>query len=210
MTHLRRFPAVFAAFLAFSGIFAAAQKPPIQITANLADAPRKLFHAEIDLPVSEGPLALTTPQWIPGNHMPTGPAEDITGVVFTVQGPDGKPQTLPWRRDDVDLYEFHLTIPKGATMLHAHLDCIATSRVTQKMAVLEWERLLLYPAHTPVREIPIQASLIVPAGWGIGTALTPEGPGAYPVPAAGTGYAPEPSGCSAVPMPQPAGTISDG
>ena len=60
-----------------------------------------------------------------------------------------------------------------------------TERMSQKMAVLEWEKLLLYPANIPVREIPIQPSLIVPAGWGIGTALTPVGSGAYPVPAAG-------------------------
>jgi predicted metalloprotease with PDZ domain len=159
----------------------AAPKTPIQITANLSDAPRKLYHAEVDLPVTEGPLVLTTPRWIPGNHRPTGPVDDITGVVFTANG-----QTLPWRRDDVDLYEFHVTIPKGVTTLHAHLDCIVTARVSQKMAVLEWEKLLLYPANIPTRDIPIQPSLIVPAGWGVGTALTPEGSGAYPVPAAGS------------------------
>ncbi len=157
-----------------------AQQAPIQITADLSDAPRKLYHAELDLPVSAGPLTLTTPQWIPGTHMPAGPAQDITGVLFTANG-----QPLTWRRDDVDLYQFHLTIPPGVTTLHAHLDCIVTQRVTQKLAVLEWEKLLLYPAHTPVREIPIQPSLIVPAGWGIGTALTPIGSGPYPVPAAG-------------------------
>src|SRR6516225_3887688 len=105
---------------------------PIQITANLSDAPRKLYHAEVDIPVTAGPLTLTTPQWIPGNHRPTGPANEITGVVFTANG-----QPLPWRRDDVDLYQFHLTIPSGVTTLHAHLDCIVTARVTQKMAVLE-------------------------------------------------------------------------
>jgi len=159
----------------------AAPKTPILITANLSEAPRKLFHAEIDLPVSEGPVTLTSPEWIPGTHMPAGPAEDITGVVFTANG-----QTLLWRRDDVHLYEFHLTIPKGVTTLHAHLDCIAIGRLSQKMAALEWEKLLLYPANIPVRDIPIQPSLIVPAGWGIGTALTPEGPGSYPVPAPGS------------------------
>jgi predicted metalloprotease with PDZ domain len=158
-----------------------APKTPIQITANLSEAPRKLYHAEVDLPVTEGPLTLTTPKWIPGNHMPTGPAEDIVGVVFTANG-----QTLPWRRDDEDLYQFHVTIPKGVTTLHAHLDCIVTARISQKMAVLEWEKLLLYPANIPVRDIPIQPSLIVPAGWGVGTALTPEGSGPYPVPAAGS------------------------
>ncbi len=157
-----------------------AQHAPIHITADLTDAPRKLYHAEIDLPVSAGPITLITPEWIPGTHMPAGPAEAITGVVFTAGG-----KTIPWRRDDVNLYEFHLTVPEGVTTLHAHLDCIVTARVTQKMAVLEWEKLLLYPADMPVRDIPIQPAVKVPAGWGIGTALTPEGAASYPVPAAG-------------------------
>jgi predicted metalloprotease with PDZ domain len=145
-----------------------AQKDPIQITADLSDAPRKLYHAEIDIPVKPGPVSLTTPKWIPGNHRPTGPVDDITGVVFTANG-----QTLPWRRDDQDLYQFHVTVPAGVTTLHAHLDCIVTARMSQKLAVLEWEKLLLYPANTPVKEIPVQPSVTVPEGWGIGTALTP-------------------------------------
>ena len=160
---------------------AAAQKAPIQITADLTDAPRKLYHAEVDIPVTGGPVTLTTPQWIPGNHRPTGPVEDITGVVFTVNG-----QPVEWRRDDVDLYQFHVNVPAGATTLHAHLDCIVLARVTQKMAVLEWEKLLLYPAHTPVHDIPVQPSVKVPAGWGVGTALQPEGASSWPVPAAGS------------------------
>jgi predicted metalloprotease with PDZ domain len=160
---------------------AAASKTPIQIVADLSEAPRKLYHAEVDLPVNEGPLTLITPEWIPGNHRPTGPAEDITGVVFSIDG-----KAIPWRRDDENLYEFHVTIPKGVSTLHAHLDCIVTARVSQKMAVLEWEKLLLYPAGIPVKEIPVQASLKVPAGWGVGTAMQPEGAGSYPVPAAGT------------------------
>jgi len=156
-----------------------AQNAPIQITADLSDAPRKLFHAEIDLPVTAGPLTLTTPKWIPGDHRPTGPVDEITGVAFTANG-----QPIPWRRDDVDLYQFHLVVPAGVTTIHAHLDCIVTMRVSQKLAVLEWEKLMLYPANTPVRDIPIQPSLIVPAGWGVGTALTPIGSGPYLVPAA--------------------------
>jgi predicted metalloprotease with PDZ domain len=144
---------------------------PIRITADLTEAPRKLYHAEIDLPVKPGPATFITPEWIPGNHRPTGPVEDITGVVFTANG-----KTIPWRRDDANLYEFHVDVPAGVTNLHAHLDCIVTSRADDQIAVLEWEKLLLYPAHKPVREIPIQPSVIVPAGWGIGTALTPTTP----------------------------------
>ncbi len=52
-----------------------AERTPIQITADLTDAPRKLYHAEVDLPVTEGPVTLTTPKWIPGNHRPTGPVD---------------------------------------------------------------------------------------------------------------------------------------
>jgi predicted metalloprotease with PDZ domain len=157
------------ALLAFgSSSLLQAQKTPIQITADLSEAPRKLYHAEVDIPVQPGPVSLTTPKWIPGNHRPTGPVDDITGVVFTANG-----KVLPWRRDDEDLYQFHVTIPAGVTTLHAHLDCIVTARISQKLAVLEWEKLLLYPANTPVKEIPIQPSVKVPEGWGIGTALTP-------------------------------------
>ncbi len=174
----RYFPSFLISVFAISAV--TAQKAPIQITADLSDAPRKLFHAEIDLPVSPGPLTLVSPEWIPGHHMPSGPAAAITGVVFTA---NGKP--VEWRRDDVNLYEFHLTVPAGVTTLHVHLDSIVTRRVSQRLAALEWEALMLYPAHMPVKDIPIQPSVKVPAGWGIGTALKPVSGAAWPVPAAG-------------------------
>ena len=163
-----RFSVFFSAALLTTA--AIAQTAPIKITADLSEAPRRLYHAEIDIPVQPGPITLTTPMWIPGNHRPTGPVDDITGVAFTADG-----KQLPWRRDNVDLYEFHLTVPKGVTSIHAHLDCIVTARVSDHMAVLEWEKLLLYPANRPDRDIPVQPNVTVPKGWGIGTALTPIG-----------------------------------
>ena len=92
------FPALLVFILAIPAV--RAQKPPIEITADLSDAPRKLFHAEIDFPVSAGPLTLISPEWIPGHHMPSGPASSIVGVVFTANG-----KSLDWRRDDVSLFE---------------------------------------------------------------------------------------------------------
>jgi len=179
----RRSLPILGIVLLFAGLAASAQaeKKPIEIVADLTDAPRKLYRAEVDLPVSPGPLTLTTPRWIPGNHRPTGPVSEITGVVFTI---DGRP--VEWRRDDVDLNQFHVNIPAGVTTLHAHLDCIVTARLSQKMAVLEWEKLLLYPANTPVRDIPVHPAVKVPAGWGVGTSLQPEDAGSWPVPAAGS------------------------
>ena len=166
-------PTVLVAAALFST--AALAQAPIKITADLTEAPRRLYHAEIDIPVKPGPLTLTTPKWIPGNHRPTGPVEDITGVVFTANG-----ETLKWRRDDVDLYNFHLTIPKGVTSIHVHLDTLALARVSDHMACLEWEKLLMYPADKPGKEIPVEPSVTVLPGWGIGTALQPTGTGAPP------------------------------
>ena len=152
-----------------------AQKTPITITADLSEAPRKLYHAEIDLPVKSGPAAFVMPQWIPGNHAPNGPIAHVSGIQFTA---NGKP--LAWRRDDVDLYEFHVDVPTGVTTVHVHLDAIVPDRLSKHMACLEWERLMLYPAHVPVKDIAIQPSVTVPAGWGVGTALTPTGTGTPP------------------------------
>jgi len=157
-----------AASLLICSLSSYSQGPRIRIVADLTEAPRKLYHAEIDIPAKPGPLTLITPEWIPGEHRPSGPVENITGVVFTANG-----QTLPWRRDAVNLFSYHLTIPKGVTSVHAHLDCIVTSRASTKLAVLEWEKLLLYPANVPVRDIPVEPSVTVLPGWGIGTALTP-------------------------------------
>jgi predicted metalloprotease with PDZ domain len=152
-----------------------AQKTPIQITADLSEAPRRLYHAEIDLPAKAGTETYITPQWIPGNHAPTGPIAHITGIVFTANG-----QPLKWRRDDVNLYEFHVTVPAGVTSVHVHLDAIVPDRVSKHMACLEWERLMMYPAHIPTHDILIEPAVTVPAGWGIGTALIKMGTSAPP------------------------------
>ena len=164
-----------AALLVTSEAFA---QTPIHINADLSEGGRKIYHAEIDLPVKAGPLTLTSAKWIPGTHRPTPLVDSITGVVFTANG-----QTLPWRRDNVDMYEFHLVIPRGVTSLHAHLDLINPGRETTRLAALEWEGLLLYPANVPVKDIAIQPSVTVPTGWGIGTALIPVG---APTPATGS------------------------
>ena len=161
---------MFAAAITLGSAAIYAQTTPIRITADLTEGVRHLYHAEIDIPVQAGTADLITPLWIPGTHAPGGPIGEIVGVVFTGNG-----QVLKWRRDDVQLAEFHVTIPKGVTSVHVHLDSIVARRVTSKMSVLEWEALMMYPAHVPVKDIAIQPSVTVPAGWGTGTALTPVG-----------------------------------
>ena len=167
-----------------TSLAASAQRTPIQIHADLTDAPRKLYHADVTLPVHRGPLDLITPEWIPGAHGPDGPIHNITGLRFEADG-----KTIPWHRDPVNTYEYHLDIPAGVATLHAHLDCVFAG-ATRTTAVLEWEDLMLYPAHLPVHDIAIQPTVTVPASWAIGTSLKPVSPYDPQHPAATVQYAP--------------------
>ncbi len=157
------------------------QMQPVRIEVDLRDAPRHIFHSKLTLAVKPGPLTLLYPEWIPGEHGPTGPISQIAGLKFTVGG-----QTLAWRRDDVNMFAFHLEVPAGATELSVSLDYLspgeggqfsASPAATAKLAVLEWCLVTLYPQGARSDDISYSASLQVPAGWKYATAL-PGGQGA--------------------------------
>jgi len=140
----------------------------ISLTVDATQAPRKLLHAQLVLPVQPGPLTLYYPKWIPGEHKPSGPIADLAGLKFEAGG-----KAVPWRRDTLDAFTFHLDVPAGATRLDAAYDVIEPEGVsaTDKLLVLEWNEAILYPAGTPAAQLIYQASLILPEGWKYGTAL---------------------------------------
>jgi len=165
--------------LAPIAIAQSANSKPILIHVDLTDAPRHLLHAHLQIPVNPGALTLEYPEWIPGDHRPSGPIDNLAGVFIRANGHD-----LPWRRDLVDLYAVHVDVPKGVAQIEVDLDFLAVPGSTgsdedgatdNNMAVLEWNSVVIFPAHVPVSQIPITASLTVPKGWKFGTALTKTG-----------------------------------
>ncbi|MFZ0820185.1 MAG: hypothetical protein WAM91_08955 [Candidatus Acidiferrales bacterium] len=169
---------ILAAPLASPRFSAAAQSSsgPIQISVDLSEAPRHIFHAHLVIPATPGPLTLLYPKWIPGEHMPDGPISDLTGLKFTADG-----KTLVWQRDSVDMYAFHMEIPAGATSVEASLDYLnpvdgggfsAGPSATAKILILEWNDVLLYPAGTKSDDLTYSPKLKLPAGWKFVTALT--------------------------------------
>jgi len=143
---------------------------------DLTDAPRKFLHAQLTIPVQPGPLTLVYPQWIPGEHGPTGPIDNFAGVTFTANG-----QAVAWQRDDVNMFAFHLTVPAEVTTLDAHVDFLATAAPTgfsagastsANLAVLSWNEMVLYPAGEASAQVMVEPSLKLPDGWKFGTALT--------------------------------------
>jgi predicted metalloprotease with PDZ domain len=150
----------------------------VKLTVDATEAPRKLFHAHEVIPASPGPLTLYYPKWIPGEHGPTGPIINLSGLKFTASG-----KTLPWRRDPVEMYAFHLDVPKGATAVEASLEFLAPtfaggfssgSSTTSHLAVFSWNWLLLYPPVAHTDNLMFDASLRLPPGWKFGTGLTVE------------------------------------
>ncbi len=150
--------------------------PTIIISVDASDAPRKIFHAQLTIPASAGTLTLYYPKWIPGEHGPTGPIQDLTGLKFTANG-----QTLKWRRDLLDGWTFHVEVPAGVFSVNASLDFVSPTgeeglytggaSATDKMTVLSWNTVLLYPAGWTSDELNYQATLRLPEDWKFGTPL---------------------------------------
>jgi predicted metalloprotease with PDZ domain len=147
----------------------------ITLEVDAREAPRRLFHARLSMPVTPGPLELLYPKWIPGEHGPTGPIVDLAGLKFTA---GGKP--LAWRRDPLEMYTLHLDVPAGATTLDISLDYLspttasgfsAGASATANLALISWNHVVLYPAGFRADQLQYRASLRLPAGWKLGTAL---------------------------------------
>src|SRR6266850_6220982 len=85
---------------------------PVIISVDATEAPRKILHARLTIPTKPGPLTLFYPKWIPGEHGPTGPITDLAGLKITGGG-----KSIAWRRDDVEMYAFHLEIPNGVSSI---------------------------------------------------------------------------------------------
>jgi predicted metalloprotease with PDZ domain len=175
-------PRAVAALLFLSAISSAmppapAAAPHITIAVDASQAARKIFVAQLTIPATPGTLTLYYPKWIPGEHSPSGPVLDAAGLKFTANG-----QLLKWRRSLDDGWTFNVDVPAGVNEVHASLDFLSETdaaegaytsgqSATEKLAVISWNQLLLYPKGWTADQITFTASLRVPSGWKFATPL---------------------------------------
>src|SRR5208337_1620584 len=174
----RTLGAVCMALVAVSAF--AATPPTVTIFVDASSAPRKIFHAKLKIPATPGDLTLYYPKWIPGEHAPDGPVTDLAGLFFKANG-----QMLKWRRDTLDGFTIHVDVPAGVTEITAELDFLspatfeggfsAGSSATDKLAIISWNQVLLYPKGWKSDDINYSASLKLPDGWKFGTPLPVSG-----------------------------------
>jgi predicted metalloprotease with PDZ domain len=145
---------------------------PETLVLDASTAARGFMTSHMMIPVAPGPFTVVYPKWIPGEHGPTGPLNDLTGIKMWANG-----KALDWRRDTIDLYAFHVTVPPGATTLNVDftvvLNAPGDTMSTNNLAIVNWNRDILYQANTNSHQVFVKPSIILPAGWGYGTALTP-------------------------------------
>jgi len=153
--------------LFFTSVSALAQTA-MTVSVDATDAARNIIHSKLTIPVKPGPLTLFYPKWIPGEHSPTGPINDLVGLKLSA---GGKP--IPWRRDDVEMFAFHCDIPQGVTALDVAFDDASQpeSTASAKLARIKWNRLLVYIEGLRSDAINVKASLKLPTGWRFASAL---------------------------------------
>jgi len=151
------------------------QAPATRLDLDARQASIGLLHAHLVIPAVPGPLTVAYPKWIPGEHAPNGPLGQMVRLKFAVNG-----KRLAWRRDDLDMYEFHLNVPAGATQVEADLDfaCLLGSEgfnsevcSSHDQLVVNWWEVVLYSPALPNDQNPFIASIQLPDGWHYGTAL---------------------------------------
>jgi predicted metalloprotease with PDZ domain len=143
----------------------------ISLTVDATKTSEKLLRSHEVIPVQPGPLTVYYPKWIPGEHGPNGPISSVTGLKF-----EGNGKVIPWVRDTLDVFTFHLDIPAGVSELNADFDFIEPegNSATDKLMVLEWNDVVLYPAGTLATQQTFNAKIILPEGWKYGTPLPVE------------------------------------
>jgi predicted metalloprotease with PDZ domain len=146
----------------------------ITLDVDATNVAQGLFTVRETIPVTSGPLVLLYPEWKPGNHAPAGQIKNVAGLTITA---NGKP--LLWSRDTVDMYAFHVDVPKGVKTIEARFQYLSPVEAGGDYRVvaaptllnLQWESVSLYPAGHYVRDIQVKASATYPAGWTAFSAL---------------------------------------
>jgi predicted metalloprotease with PDZ domain len=142
---------------------------PITLRVDATDAPSNVFHSHLTIPASAGPLTLYYPKWIPGEHSPSGPIVGLAGMKVTANG-----NVIPWTRDPVEMFAFHVDVPLGASAIDIDLDYLAPvggamftagPSTSPRLAVLSWNTVLLYPQTANTDTLQYEATLRIPRGW---------------------------------------------
>src|SRR4051812_29874303 len=128
----------------------------ITLDIDATDTKRGIFTTKETIPVAEaGDMVLLFPKWLPGTHSPTGQLDKVVGLHIRTGGKE-----LAWTRDPVDVFAYHITVPRGAKTIDVDLQFASATATDQGSIVmgpdimrLQWNSMSLYPAGYFTRQI---------------------------------------------------------
>ncbi|HEX4450927.1 MAG TPA: hypothetical protein VH143_08670 [Kofleriaceae bacterium] len=146
----------------------------LRIAIDVSDVTRRIYRVHEDIPVRQaGDLVLLYPRWLPGTHAPEGAIDRFAGLVVQANH-----VALAWTRDAADVYAFHVPVPAGARSIAVDFQYLSPAshevgaqQVARDLLVMDWVDVMLYPAGYFTRQISVDASVRVPDGWHVATAL---------------------------------------
>ncbi|WP_345778417.1 M61 family peptidase [Dyella sp. 2HG41-7] len=149
----------------------------LTVDVDLTDAGKRIFRSHETIPVKAGAVTLFYPKWIPGEHAPSGPVQNVSGLIIRANG-----KQLPWRRDLRDMFAIHLDVPEGVNQLDLEFQFLspgdgegsnfgASASATPDLVDMEFNQVAFYPAGYYTRQIQIQPTVTLPQGWKFGSAL---------------------------------------
>ncbi|MGA8708364.1 MAG: PDZ domain-containing protein [Steroidobacteraceae bacterium] len=151
----------------------------IELSVDARDVEHRVFHVRESLDgVTPGSILLY-PKWLPGTHAPQGPIDRFAGLTITAAG-----APVSWTRDTIDMYAIRLHAGPTVHTVEIQFDYLSPTsasvgalEVSPDVLMVDWNEVVLYPASYFSRQIPVTASVNLPAGWQFGTALETAGTG---------------------------------
>jgi len=140
--------------------------PDMALVVDETQAARRIAFVHEEIRVQPGALALSYPRWIPGEHGPTGPIQQMAALRIRSGN-----VTLPWTRDPEEIYTIHVEVPPGTDGITVDFDALLENTVSDHQLLLAWNTTVLYPRSIDKRELMIEPSILLPANWKQGSSL---------------------------------------
>jgi predicted metalloprotease with PDZ domain len=157
----------------------AAAAGTIDLYVDASTAVPGLIHIHERIPVTPGPMTLDYPMWIPGDHGPDGPIENVAGLHVHAGSTE-----LRWKRDPILLYTVHVDVPTGTSSIDVDFEYLGSQQgphsgsprfSTPNLFSLEWNEVVLTPAAAHDSDVMLQPTIRLPSrAWQYATALETE------------------------------------
>ena len=146
------------------------------VAVDARETARGILHVKQTFPAKPGgTLALSYPQWIPGEHGPTGPNVDVAGLF-----PRAGERILSWSRDPVNINTIRIAVPAGVRSVDLSFDFLldngtsgftSAACATPNLLLLSWNQVAFYPAGKRSDDLRVAATLQLPDRWSHASAL---------------------------------------